>query len=106
MAQEQQEQPAGTSPTTPCTGTATVRIRDRSGVGGTTTIADCALQRVRRVGRIQPARRSAASSACAGRVPAPGPDHALPRAGQSLSSCHAAAASDVPCADTGRAPEL
>ena len=55
MAQEQQEQPAGTSPTTPCTGTTSVRIRDRSGVGGTTTIADCALQRVRRVGGIQPA---------------------------------------------------
>ena len=55
MAQEQQEQPAGTSPTTPCTSTAPVRLRDRSGVGGTTKIADCALQRVRRVGGIQPA---------------------------------------------------
>ena len=53
MAQEQQEQPAGTSPTTPITSPAPVRIADHSSIGGTTTIADCALQRVRRVGGIQ-----------------------------------------------------
>jgi hypothetical protein len=55
MAHERQERPAGMSPTTPITSTAPVRYAHRSGVGGTTKIADCALQRVRRVGGIQPA---------------------------------------------------
>jgi hypothetical protein len=45
MVQERQERPAGTSPAMPSTSTAPVGITDRSGVGGTTNIADSVVRR-------------------------------------------------------------
>jgi hypothetical protein len=45
MAQERQARPAGTSPATPRTSTAPVHMTHRSGVGGTTNIADSVVRR-------------------------------------------------------------
>ena len=44
--QERQERSAGTSPATPGTSSTPVRMTDRSGVGGTTKIADSVVARI------------------------------------------------------------